>query len=129
MQYVVTQGAQGICPTGSHVPSDNDWKILEVQLGMAQAQADIGNAGWRGTDQGTQLKSGGTSGLNILLVGYHTPGTFTGLSSSTYLWSSSDAGGPAWDRYFVTGQAGVQRDSAPQECRHVGTMYKRLIKL
>src|SRR5680860_564302 len=37
MQYVTTEGAQGICPAGSHIPSDNDWKILEMQLGMSQA--------------------------------------------------------------------------------------------
>src|SRR5680860_1181216 len=53
MQYVTTQGAQGICPAGSHIPSDNDWKILEMQLGMTQAQADA--TGWRGTDQGTPV--------------------------------------------------------------------------
>jgi uncharacterized protein (TIGR02145 family) len=31
MQYVTTEGAQGICPAGSHIPSDNDWKILEMR--------------------------------------------------------------------------------------------------
>src|SRR5680860_466898 len=68
MQYVTTEGTQGICPTGSHIPSDNDWKILEMQLGMTQAQVDT--AVWRGTDQGTQLKPGGSSGLNMPLGGY-----------------------------------------------------------
>src|SRR5680860_864965 len=53
MQYVTSQGAQGICPASSHIPSDNDWKVLEMQLGMTQAQADT--TGWRGTDQGCLL--------------------------------------------------------------------------
>lgn len=29
MQYVEIQGVQGICPTDWHIPTDNEWKILE----------------------------------------------------------------------------------------------------
>ena len=111
MGYSTTEGAQGICPVGTHVPSDNDWKILEVQLGMTQAQADTPNA-WRGTDQGTQLKSGGTSGLNVPLAGYRfTDGSFNGLSSDAGLWSSSESGTSAWLRYLTSGYATVYRDT------------------
>jgi uncharacterized protein (TIGR02145 family)/prepilin-type N-terminal cleavage/methylation domain-containing protein len=88
MQYVTTEGAQGICPTGYHIPTDAQWKTLEMQLGMTQAQADA--TGMRGTDQGTQLKSGGTSGLNMLLSGYrYTPCTFLNLGSGGYFLSST----------------------------------------
>jgi len=110
MQYVTTQGAQGICPTGSHIPTDNDWKILEMQLGMSQAQADT--TVWRGTDQGTQLKPGGSSGLNMPLAGYRgTDGSFRSLSSNPYLWSSSESSTSAWARYLYSGYATVLRDS------------------
>jgi len=51
--YTVNTGK--LCPTGWHVPSDAEWKILERYLGMTQEEADA--TGWRGTDQGTQLKS------------------------------------------------------------------------
>jgi len=89
MQYSTTEGAQGICPANSHIPSDNDWKILEMQLGMTQAQADANS--WRGTDQGMQLKSGGTSGLNMPLLGYReTAGSFIGQTLYSNSWSSSD---------------------------------------
>src|SRR5680860_492070 len=109
MQYVTTQGAQGICPAGSHIPSDNDWKILEMQLGMTQAQADTANA-WRGTDQGTQLKPGGSSGLNMPLAGGRdTGGSFGGLLSAAYLWSSSEFSTSAWYRYLDSGFATVYR--------------------
>ena len=102
MQYVTTEGAQGICPAGSHIPSDNDWKILEMQLGMTQAQADLANA-WRGTNQGTQLKSGGTSGFNGLLAGFRfTDGFFYGLSSNAALWSSSESSASAWIRSLLS---------------------------
>jgi uncharacterized protein (TIGR02145 family)/prepilin-type N-terminal cleavage/methylation domain-containing protein len=110
MQYVTTNGAQGICPAGSHIPSDNDWKILEVQLGITQAQADLDNT-WRGTDQGTQLKSGGSSGLNMPLAGYRgTGGSFDYLSSYALLWSSSELSTSALGRYLYSDYATVLRD-------------------
>jgi len=109
MQYVTTQGAQGICPAGSHIPSDNDWKMLEMQLGMTQAQADTPNA-WRGTDQGTQIKAGGSSGLNMPLAGYRYSG-FDSLSSVAYLWSSSESSTNAWYRVLISGYASVSRNA------------------
>jgi len=109
MQYITTEGAQGICPAGSHIPSDNDWKILEVHLGMTQAQADATN--WRGTDQGTKLKSGDPPGLNIPLAGYRYGGgsNYNYLSSLAYLWSSSESGASARDRLLNSGYATVFR--------------------
>jgi uncharacterized protein (TIGR02145 family) len=51
--YAVYTGK--LYPTGWHVSTDSDWKTLEMFLGMTQAEAD--DIGYRGTDQGTQLKS------------------------------------------------------------------------
>jgi uncharacterized protein (TIGR02145 family) len=48
-----------ICPTGFHVPSDTEWKTLEVFLGMTQEQADQ-YASERGTVEGGKLKEAGT---------------------------------------------------------------------
>jgi len=110
MQYVTTNGAQGICPTGSHIPSDNDWKILEMQLGMSQAQADA--TGFRGTDQGTQLKPGGSSGLNMPLAGYrNTDGSFIDLSSNGNLWSSSESSTSVWYHVLHSGTTTVYRNT------------------
>ena len=110
MQYATTEGSQGICPTGSHIPTDNDWKILEIQLGMTQEQADLAYA-WRGTDQGTQMKApSGSSGLNVPLAGsWFTNGSFYGLSSNAYLWSSSESSTSAWRRTLNSGSATVYR--------------------
>ncbi|MDK2899405.1 MAG: hypothetical protein PWQ10_592, partial [Patescibacteria group bacterium] len=108
MNYSTTEGAQGICPTGSHIPTDAEWKTLEIQLGMTQAQADATD--WRGTDQGTKLKLNGTSGLNIPLAGYRgTGGSFSYLSSYAYLWSSSESSTSAWRRFLNSGNATVYR--------------------
>ena len=111
MQYVITAGAQGICPTGSHIPTDAEYKTLEMQLGTTQAQADLNNA-FRGTDQGTQLKSGGASGLNMLIAGFrNNSGTFGYLSSYTDLWSSSESGANAWYRGLKSDLVTANRSS------------------
>ncbi len=110
MQYSLSEGAQGICPAGSHVPTDNDWKILEVQLGMTQSQADL--SGYRGTDQGTKLKVGGSSGLDMPLPGYRgTDGSTNGsnLNTRTYIWTSTRSA-TAWRRYLDSTFATVVRD-------------------
>lgn len=55
---------------GWHLPSDDEWKDLELALGMDPTELDIDN--YRGTDQGTQLKIGGTSGFEAKLTGVAT---------------------------------------------------------
>ena len=63
MQYTTQQGAQGICPPGWHLPTDEEWKVLE---GAVDSQYGIGDPEWdiawdyRGYDAGTNLKT--TSG-------------------------------------------------------------------
>lgn len=108
MKYSTTEGAQGICPAGSHIPTDTDWKTLEITLGMTQSQADV--PGWRGTDQGTKLKTGGSSGLGVPLAGYRYPaGSYGYLGAGAYVWSSSESGGSAWQRHLNSGSATVHR--------------------
>jgi uncharacterized protein (TIGR02145 family) len=43
------------CPSGWHLPTDEEWKQLEMLLGMTQEQAAL--TAWRGTNQGTQMKT------------------------------------------------------------------------
>ncbi len=59
MHYTTEKGSQGICPSGWHIPTDDEWKILE---GAVDSQYGIGNQawdefGWRGTDAGANLKT------------------------------------------------------------------------
>ena len=46
------------CPDGWHIPTDEDWKTLEVFLGMKKAHADMEM--YRGMNEGGDLKSVGT---------------------------------------------------------------------
>jgi uncharacterized protein (TIGR02145 family) len=93
-----TIGTGKLCPTGWHVPTDDEFKTLELFLGMPQDQVDLWD--WRGTDQGTQIKSttgwneGGngsnSSGFSGLAGGYRygATGAFNAVGILTYWWSS-----------------------------------------
>lgn len=49
--HVVNTGK--LCPADWHVPTEDEWKELEMALGMTQASVD--SSGWRGTDEGSKL--------------------------------------------------------------------------
>ncbi len=113
---------RGLAPVGWHVPSDAEWKKLEMCLGMTQAEADA--TGYRGTDQGGQLKEAGTmhwsspntgatnsSGFTALPGGYRgSYGTFYDVGGSGSWWSSTEASAAgAWGRGLYYSSAGVYR--------------------
>lgn len=52
--------SRNIAPAGWHIPSDEEWKQLEMYLGMVDTEAE--DTGWRGTNEGSELKA--TSGWN-----------------------------------------------------------------
>ena len=120
MQYVTTEGTQGICPNGWHLPTDEEWKTLEMYLGMSQSEAD--DTGWRGTDEGEKMKStsgwlnngNGTnsSGFNALPGGFrHDNETFNGLGYYSFWWLSSEGPGTyEWYRSLYDGFDQVERD-------------------
>ncbi len=87
MQYTVTEGIQGLCPDGWHIPSDSEWCTLEQTVDNSISCSAIM---WRGTDGGTKLKAGGESGFEGLLGGY----IFSEMSSMQigdfgYFWNST----------------------------------------
>lgn len=51
--YALNNSA-GIAPAGWHIPTDEEWKTLERELGMSASEAN--NSGWRGSDEGDQMK-------------------------------------------------------------------------
>ena len=70
MAYTEIEGTQGICPDNWHIPSDDEYKKLEIYLGMNSYAADDLN--WRGTNQGDQLKpfDDCTNGVNCGSSGF-----------------------------------------------------------
>jgi uncharacterized protein (TIGR02145 family) len=50
---------RNIAPAGWHIPTDDEWKDLETNLGMGKEDTEKMN--WRGSDQGNKLKIEGGS--------------------------------------------------------------------
>jgi len=108
------KAAQNACPEGWHLPTDEEWKELEVKLGM---QNDADEEGWRGhrPGQGYRLKKGGGSEFDAEFAGYgfeKHPNYFDELGDEAYFWTSSEyiqRKKKAWYRK-LTKRASVYRD-------------------
>lgn len=110
-----TAGAQGICPTGWHIPTDAEFKTLELAIGMSQAAVD--SIGFRETNEGTKLKVGGSSGFEAVLTGYrHTDTNIYNSGTRIRIWSSTQSDPNAWMRDLLSGRAPdtVLRDIVPK---------------
>lgn len=108
----IPSGVQGVCPDGWHLPSDAEWKVLEIFLGMTQTQVD--SYDWRGNDEGGQLKETGfskwafpniggsnSSGFTAVPGGFRSAmGAFYGIDQSASFWTSKEEEGTvnAWYR-------------------------------
>ena len=53
--WYAVEDSRGLCPSGWHIPSDGEFIMLELELGMSEDETN--GLGWRGTNQGIQLKS------------------------------------------------------------------------
>ncbi|MGA2405262.1 MAG: fibrobacter succinogenes major paralogous domain-containing protein [Bacteroidales bacterium] len=122
--YAVDAGSNGgrnICPVGWHVPTDEEFKLLELYLGMNQAVIDL--YGFRGTDQGSQMKhtfgwynsGNGTnsSGFSALPAGGRNAyyGLFGGIDYIEIFLSTSEYDTiNGWDREVEYNYDNVRRD-------------------
>jgi|GEM_PF-515071 len=74
-------GAQGICPTDWHVPTNAEFGTL------------ITFVGGEGSVAGNALKAGGSSGFNALMSGFreYSGDLFINLNAYTFIWSSNQS--------------------------------------
>ena len=118
--WYAVDDARGLCPSGWHVPTDGEFMTLEMELGMSESEAN--DTGWRGTDQGSQMKSSpgdnpswngtNTSGFSGLAGGYRDyNGDFSYGGDYGYFWSASAFGTVAWLRQLYGGNTAVTRYS------------------
>ncbi len=122
--WFAVDDSRGLAPVGWHVPSDSEWKTLEIGLGMTQDEVDKGGE-WRGTDEGGKLKETGTShwsnpnsgatdfsGFSALPGGDRggSNGSFTSIRYDGFWWSSTeDNTTNPWLRYLDYYHLGIYR--------------------
>jgi uncharacterized protein (TIGR02145 family) len=109
--WYAVNDSRGLAPDGWHVATDDEWKQLEMYLGMSQAEADTD--GLRGTDEGGKLKEVGTvhwespnegatneSGFTVVPGGYRRPdGSYGALGQYARFWTATESGSTlAWGR-------------------------------
>ncbi len=116
-------GVQGVCPDGWHLPSDNEWKELEMALGMSQADADA--IDWRGTNEGSKLADNtdlwndgdletdsefGSSGFSALPGGYrYVNGSFLIIGNIGIWWSATEwSSSNVWYRSLFYDRSSVE---------------------
>ncbi len=120
--WYAVDDSRNLAPSGWHVPVEEEWKELEMYLGMSQL-AVIGT-GWRGTDEGSKMKDANywygsplsttnESGLSVLPGGYRygTTGTYNEVRRAGFLWSATDySTNYAWGRYLFFDNLNVNRE-------------------
>ena len=113
---------RNIAPEGWHVATDDDWKQLEVFLGMNQTLAN--SLGWRGTNEGGKLKEAGTTHwvspntaatneteFSGLPGGYrYEGGMYDGIGMHGVFWTSTEFNSSfAWTRGLGNIYPGIHR--------------------
>jgi uncharacterized protein (TIGR02145 family) len=101
------EGIQGICPLGWRIPTDEDWKTLEMEAGMREEQRNL--YGLRGVNEASKLSGEyelwqegvlknnnvfGVSNFNILPAGlqsFFKVNSFLKLGETNIFWSSTKA--------------------------------------
>ena len=110
--YAATDAA-GLCPTGWHVPTDDEWTALATYLGANGHSGTEGTAlkstsGWNSGGNGTD-----DFGFSALPGGYRgsNGGYFNDAGNSGNWWSSSPSGGDAWYRNLSIYNPDIFRNS------------------
>lgn len=109
--------AQTVCPNGWHLPTDNEWKTMEISLGLSPSDADLFGQ-YRGM-HGTKMKSktgwatidnnANSSSFNAFPSGKYLGG-FLGLGDRAIFWSATEYSvSEAWHRRLYDNIPGVDR--------------------
>ncbi|MBI9037848.1 MAG: hypothetical protein JEY97_06920 [Bacteroidales bacterium] len=111
------EAAMEATPEGWHFPTDDDWKTLELFLGLPSSEID--KTGFRGNSIGYNLWYEGGTGFEVLPSGYHNErmGKFGHIGYETRFWTSSKVENEEkyWVRLFTMNRGGVDRHIMDKE--------------
>lgn len=132
MKGSTAERAQGVCPTGWHIPSDCEWKYLEHGLGMTILEQNT-TTGWRNSGNvGGQLStlsretptSANGTGLNLtgftaLMQGQRlTTGAFQSRGSRATFWTSTTTSINVITRFLGNDHAGTAQSIQARGTAH-----------
>ncbi|MEI7620460.1 MAG: FISUMP domain-containing protein [Candidatus Falkowbacteria bacterium] len=109
MQYVVTPGAQGVCPDGWHLPTDTEQYTLEDYLKDSGQTCDANRlSSWQCSGASTRMLNSNI--FNVSLSGIrNTNGSFIAMGTDITLWSSTVSGTTVFDRALGINNPSVGR--------------------
>jgi uncharacterized protein (TIGR02145 family) len=120
--YAVVESALNIAPEGWHVATDEDWKVLEREVGMSQNESNA--LGWRGSVEAELLTAKNSAGWpeGAVLFGIDTyqfnakpsgcrvfNGELNLQGNTSFWWAATTYGNEAWYRYFDARQTRIFR--------------------
>jgi uncharacterized protein (TIGR02145 family) len=118
--FSVVVDTKNIAPEGWHVPTDEDWKILEREIGLSVEETQL--LGWRGTTEAEKLTAlysedwPGSVLIGTDEFGFNAkPGgcrVFNGESYNdgmAFWWTASTNGNEGWYRYIDANQTRIFR--------------------
>ncbi len=117
-------GVQGVCPDNWHVPSDGEWKQMEMHLGMSKPVADAGD--WRGSVEGGKLKEAGTSHWASPNEGATNLSGFTALPGGARYPSNGACG---YIGYLAGWWNSSEYGDSNAWCRFVDNRYTTILRL
>ncbi|MFK5857053.1 MAG: FISUMP domain-containing protein [Bacteroidota bacterium] len=103
MQYITTEGTQGICPAGWHVPTNAEMILLSDYLGGGSVAGgkmkEIGTSHWNSPNTGATNESG----FYALPGGKRsdTNGAFLDFGNNGNWWSSTEGNSSIANRLFI----------------------------
>jgi len=134
--WYAVSNSKNIAPSGWHVPSDDDWKTLEMFIGMDSDNKDKIN--WRGTNEGNKLKiqysvekktswtkssdpfkvygtnESGFAALGGGCVMYNGIFGVPGANSTGFWWTATQQDNEAWYRYLDYQKTNIFRFYGPK---------------
>jgi uncharacterized protein (TIGR02145 family) len=104
------------CPYGWHLPNDDEWKQLEIFLGITKSGAD--STIWRGTNQGDLLKDGVLSGFSVLFGGWRTGySKFNFIDEHANFWTSTEFDkNRSYERLLNINSSKIGRNVGNKDC-------------
>ena len=120
--FNAVENVKNIAPEGWHVPTDEDWKILEREIGMSMSESNA--LGWRGSHEANKLvarySQGWPSGAALFGTdefGFNAKsgscrlfnGEINYQGNTAFWWTASTDGNEGWYRYIDANQTRIFR--------------------